>query len=206
MAAAPTNRTSAKRPRAGALSVEYWPIERPLAYARNARLCPESAIDKVAASIAEFGWRQPIVVDEQGVIMAGHTRLLAARKLGLAEVPVHVAAGLTPAQAKAYRLMDNRSNQETSWDLELLPLELEELLTMDIDPALTGFDGRRDRGAAGRARPRASPTPTRCRRAARRAAQQARRPLAAGHAPPALRRCDQARRRRAPDGRRARRA
>ena len=139
MAAIPTNRTSAKRPRPGGLSVEYWPIDRPVAYARNARLCPQSAVEKVAASIAEFGWRQPIVVDEQGVILAGHTRLLAACKLGLLEVPVHVATGLTAAQAKAFRLMDNRSNQETSWDLELLPLELEELLTMEIDPALTGF-------------------------------------------------------------------
>jgi DNA modification methylase len=139
MAATPTHRTSVKRPRAGGLSVEYWPVDRPVAYVRNARVCPESAVEKVAASIAEFGWRQPLVVDEQGVILAGHTRLLAARKLGLSEVPVHVATGLTAAQAKAFRLMDNRSNQETSWDLELLPLELEELLTMEIDPALTGF-------------------------------------------------------------------
>ena len=97
---------------------------------------PQEAIDKVAASIAEFGFRQPIVVDSEGVILAGHTRLLAAQKLGLAEVPVHVAAGLSPAQAKAYRLMDNRSNQETTWDLDLL---LAELLGCEIDISLTGF-------------------------------------------------------------------
>jgi DNA modification methylase len=121
------------------LTVESWPIDRPTPYARNARLCPQTAIDKVAASIAEFGFRQPIVVDQSGVILAGHTRLLAARKLGLEVVPVHVATGLTPSQAKAYRLMDNRSNQETAWDITLLPLELEELAGLGIDLALTGF-------------------------------------------------------------------
>jgi DNA modification methylase len=124
----------------GVLTVESWPIERPIPYARNARVVPEAAIAKVAASIAEFGWRQPIVVDEAGVILAGHTRLLAAQRLELAVVPVHVAAGLSPAQTKAYRLLDNRSAQETSWNEELLSLELEELSGIDIDLALTGFD------------------------------------------------------------------
>lgn len=122
------------------LTVEIWPTERPIAYARNARHCPESAIAKVAASLKEFGFRQPIVVDDEGVIIAGHTRLLAAQRLGLTEVPVHVAVGLTPEQAKAYRLMDNRSAQETSWDDELLALELQELGGLDVDLALTGFD------------------------------------------------------------------
>ena len=102
------------------MQVEQWPIDKPIRYARNARKIPQSAIDKVAASIKEFGWRQPIVVDAQAVIIAGHTRLLAAQKLGLAEVPVHVAHALTPAQVKAYRLLDNRSNQESQWDFELL--------------------------------------------------------------------------------------
>ncbi len=124
---------------AQALEVAWWPIERPIPYARNARVCDDGAVAAVAASIAEYGWRQPLVVDERGVILAGHTRLLAARKLGLSEVPVHVAAGLTAAQAKAFRLMDNKSHEGTSWDLALLPLELEELLGMAIDPALTGF-------------------------------------------------------------------
>jgi DNA modification methylase len=121
------------------MEIAWWPTDKAIPYARNARICPESAVAKVAASIQEFGWRQPIVVDQAGVILAGHTRLLAARRLGLKQVPVHVASGLTAAQAKAFRLMDNRSNQETSWDLELLPLELEELLALEIDPALTGF-------------------------------------------------------------------
>jgi DNA modification methylase len=124
---------------ADGLLIEWWPIERPIPYGSNPRSVPESAIEKVAASLQEFGWRQPIVVDTGGVIIVGHTRLLAARRLGLAQVPIHVARDLTAAQAKSYRLMDNRSAQETSWDPELLPIELEALLSMQVDPALTGF-------------------------------------------------------------------
>src|SRR5579872_6667542 len=124
------------------LEVCWWPTEKPVPYARNARKIPERAIDKVAASLKEFGWRVPIVVDRDGVIICGHTRLLAAKKLALREVPVHVAENLTPAQVKAYRLMDNRSHQETDWDLELLGPELEELRGLDFDLSLTGFDDR----------------------------------------------------------------
>jgi len=122
------------------LGVEWWPIERPVPYARNPRLAPEAAIAKVAASLAEYGWRQPIVVDEAGVIVVGHTRLLAAQRLGLEKVPVHVASDLSPAQVKAYRLADNRSAQETSWDYELLPLEIGELAALDYDIDVLGFD------------------------------------------------------------------
>ena len=93
-----------------------------------------------ATRLKEFGWRQPLVVDEDGVVIAGHTRLLAAQRLGLEKVPVHVAVGLSPEQVKAYRLMDNRSAQETSWDAELLPLELSELAGLEFDLALTGFE------------------------------------------------------------------
>jgi hypothetical protein len=122
------------------LNVQWWPVERPLPYARNARVCPESAIAKVAASIKEFGFKNPILVDNEGVIIAGHTRLLAAQRLELATVPVIVCADLSAAKAKALRLMDNRSAQETSWDAELLPLELAELAGLDFDLALTGFE------------------------------------------------------------------
>ena len=122
------------------LKVCWWPIDKPIPYSRNSRKIPERAIDKVAASIKEFGWRQAIVVDNDGVIICGHTRLLAARKLGLRQVPVHVADNLTPAQVKAYRLMDNRSHEETDWDLELLGPELEDLQALDFDLELTGFD------------------------------------------------------------------
>jgi len=122
------------------LEVSWWPIDKPIPYSRNSRKIPERAIDKVAASIKEFGWRQAIVVDKGGVIICGHTRLLAAKKLGLKQVPVHVADNLTPAQVKAYRLMDNRSHEETDWDLELVGPELEELRGLDLDLELTGFD------------------------------------------------------------------
>ena len=108
-------------------------------YARNPRK-NDAAVAKVAASIREFGWRQPIVVDEKGVIIAGHTRLLAAQRLGLAEVPVHVAVGLSEAQVKAYRLMDNRSGQEAEWDNILLPLEISDLKEVGYDLELTGFE------------------------------------------------------------------
>src|SRR5580658_1824485 len=124
------------------LVVCSWPIDRPIPYARNSRKIPERAIDKVAASIKEFGFRVPIVVDKDDIIICGHTRLLAAKKLGLREVPVHVAENLIPAQVKAFRLMDNRSHQETDWDLELLGPELEDLKGLDFDLALTGFDER----------------------------------------------------------------
>jgi DNA modification methylase len=100
------------------------------------------AIDKVAASLQEFGFRQPIVVDKDGVIIVGHVRLRAAKQLRWTEVPVHVAANLTPGQVKAYRLMDNRSHEEVEWDMELLGAELLELSDLDIEMALTGFDAR----------------------------------------------------------------
>ena len=95
------------------MNIELWDIGRVIPYARNARKIPDKAVNKVAASIKEFGWRQPIVVDRESVIIVGHARLLAAQKLGLTQVPVHVADNLTPAQVKAYRIMDNRSHQET---------------------------------------------------------------------------------------------
>ena len=124
------------------LEVRWCDIEKVIPYARNSRKIPQRAIDKVAASIKEFGWRVPIVVDKDFVVICGHTRLLAARKLGLREVPVHVADNLTPAQVKAYRLMDNRSHEDSDWDLDLLGSELEELKGLDFDLELTGFTER----------------------------------------------------------------
>lgn len=122
------------------MQVELWQVDRPIPYARNARKLSDAAVDKVAASIKEFGWRQPIVVDTERVVIAGHTRLLAAKKLGLAQVPVHVATELTPAQVKAYRLMDNRSHDESAWDMEMLGVELFDLQSLDMDLGLTGFN------------------------------------------------------------------
>src|SRR5260370_36487652 len=97
------------------MQIEIWPIDKPIPYARNARKLSAQAIDKVAASLQEFGWRQPIVVDKADIIICGHTRLLAAKKLGLREVPGHGAANLTPAQVRADRLRVNRSHQKTDW-------------------------------------------------------------------------------------------
>lgn len=122
------------------LSIEWWPIENVIPYARNPRKLGAAAVAKVAASLAEFGWRQPIVVDAGGVVIVGHTRLLAAQSLSESQVPVHVAGGLSEAQAKAYRLADNRTAAENSWDLELLPLEIADLQLLDSDLALLGFD------------------------------------------------------------------
>ncbi len=121
-------------------SAEMRPIDEVIPYERNPRRIPESAVLKVAASIREFGWRQPIVVDEAGVILVGHTRRLAAIHLGLKTVPVHVAIGLPPAKAKAYRLADNRVGEETSWDLSTLELELDELGGVDFDLDELGLD------------------------------------------------------------------
>ena len=124
----------------GQPKIVMWPTAKPIGYARNARVIPDSAVGKVAASIKEFGFKQPIVVDAEGVIIAGHTRLLAAERLGLETVPVLVADDLSPAQVKAYRLADNRTGQEATWDMELLGIELEDLAGLDIDLSLTGFD------------------------------------------------------------------
>src|ERR1700752_792927 len=92
-------------------------------YPGNPRI-NDQAVDAVAASIREFGFRQPIVVDEAGVIIAGHTRYKAALKLGLEKVPVHVATGLSAAQIKAYRIADNQTASLSQWNYDLLPLEL----------------------------------------------------------------------------------
>src|SRR5262245_45939247 len=107
-------------------------------FTNNPRL-NDKAVDAVARSLQEFGFRQPIVVDEQGVIVVGHTRWKAAQKLGLEEVPVHVATGLTPEQAKAYRIADNQTANLSSWDKELLALELGQLQYMNFDFGMTGF-------------------------------------------------------------------
>ena len=120
------------------MHVEMRPIGSIRPYDNNPRL-NEAAVDAVAASIQQFGFRQPIVVDEEGVIIVGHTRYKAALKLGLEEVPVHAAVGLTPAQAKAYRLADNQTATLSQFDDDKLIEELAQLQDMDFDLALTGF-------------------------------------------------------------------
>ena len=95
-------------------------------YAHNAKTHPDEQIDKIAGSIAEYGFDQPIVVDADGVIIKGHGRRLAAVRLGLASVPVIVRDDLTPAQVKAARLLDNKS-AESEWDLDQLVIDLQAL-------------------------------------------------------------------------------
>jgi DNA modification methylase len=120
------------------MQVKLWSTEQVKPYEHNPRI-NDAAIDAVAASICEFGFRQPIVVDEDGVIIVGHTRYKAAQKLGLEKVPVHVARGLSPAQVKAYRLSDNKTGELAEWDYDLLPIELSDLQEMDFDLDLIGF-------------------------------------------------------------------
>lgn len=121
------------------MTIETWPIDRLIPYEKNPRL-NDDAVEAVARSITEFGFRQPIVVDDEGVIIIGHTRLKAAKQLGLSEVPVHVARGLSPEQIKALRIADNKTAEIAEWNLELLPIELSELQGMDFDLGLLGFD------------------------------------------------------------------
>jgi hypothetical protein len=107
-------------------------------YEQNPRI-NDGAVDAVAESIREFGFRQPIVVDTDGVIIVGHTRWKAAKQLGLAKVPVHVATDMPPEKIKAYRIADNRVGEIAEWDYDLLPVDLSDLRGMDVDLELLGF-------------------------------------------------------------------
>jgi ParB-like chromosome segregation protein Spo0J len=121
------------------LSVEWRAIGSIRPYPGNPRRITQAAIDKVASSIKEFGWRQPIVVDKSGEIIAGHTRHQAALKLGLKKVPVHVAKGMSAAKVRAYRLADNRAAEESEWDFPALAIELKGLEAAGFDLSLTAF-------------------------------------------------------------------
>lgn len=121
-----------------ALAVEMRPTEAVTPYPSNPRKAPPKAVDAVARSIERFGWRQPIVVDASGVVIVGHTRLLAARKLGLAQVPVHVA-DMPESEARAYRVADNQTGFLTSWDDDLLTQELLAIKDDGIDLDVLAF-------------------------------------------------------------------
>lgn len=123
------------------LVITWVAIDAVTPYENNPRKIPKEAIEKVAASIREFGFRQPIVVDKDMVVIVGHTRLLAARSLGYDEVPVLVASDLPPEKVKAYRLADNKTNEFTSWDDDRLMEELTAFLSVDgFDMEDFGFD------------------------------------------------------------------
>ncbi len=121
------------------MKIKNTPIDGLRPYAHNPKTHPEAQIDKIARSIEEFGWTVPILIDGDNSIIAGHGRLLAARKLGLIEIPTICVDHLTEAQMRAYRIADNRLT-ESAWDLEMLESEIAILQDMDFDIDLTGFD------------------------------------------------------------------
>jgi ParB-like chromosome segregation protein Spo0J len=120
------------------MHVELWDIANVRPYANNPRR-NDHAVAAVAASIAAFGFRQPIVCDEQGVIIVGHTRYKAACRLGLQQVPVHMAQGLTPAQIQAHGVADNKTGELAEWDPQRLVEELADLQRMDLSVDVFGF-------------------------------------------------------------------
>ena len=119
--------------------VERWKIEKLVPYARNARTHSDEQVGQIAASIKEWGWTTPILVDEDGSIIAGHGRTLAAQRLQMTEVPVMVAKGWSDAKKRAYVLADNKLAMNAGWDNEMLALELGEIGDLGFDLDLTGF-------------------------------------------------------------------
>ena len=120
--------------------IEHWPLARLQPYAKNAKMHSADQVAKLAASMAEFGWTVPCLVAEDGELIAGHGRVLAATQLGLTEAPVIVLGHLTEAQRRAYRIADNKLTELGTWDEALLSAELNELLAEDFDLSLVGFD------------------------------------------------------------------
>src|SRR6266481_3393361 len=120
--------------------IEHWPLDRLIPLARNPRTHSDAQVAQIAASIAAFGFLNPILVDTKAGIIAGHGRLLAARKLGLTHVPVIVLDHLTEAQKRAYVIADNQLALNAGWDEELLTAELAALLQDDFDVNLLGFE------------------------------------------------------------------
>lgn len=132
----------------GTIKKTEWPadkVERRLVaelipYARNARTHSDAQVAQIAASITEWGWTTPVLVDETGSIIAGHGRVMAARKLGLEDVPVMVASGWSEAQKKAYVLADNQLALNAGWDIDLLKIEIGDLDAEGFNLDLVGFD------------------------------------------------------------------
>ena len=123
------------------MKIESLPLDRLIPYARNSRTHSDAQIAQVAASIREFGFTNPVLIDAEDGIIAGHGRVLAARKLGLESVPCIRLAHLSETQKRAYIIADNKLALNSGWDEEMLALELAELREVDFDLDLTGFDG-----------------------------------------------------------------
>jgi len=138
---------AAKKRTAPAAQEPAWPADKVerrsvaslVPYARNPRTHTPQQVDQIAASIREWGWTVPVLVDEQGGLIAGHGRVMAAKLLGLEEIPVMVATGWTEAQKRAYVIADNKLTLNGGWDDELLKVELNDLKALDFDLALMGF-------------------------------------------------------------------
>jgi DNA modification methylase len=122
------------------MKIETADINTIKPYENNPRKLKDSAIEKVAMSLKEYGFRQPIVVDKDRIIVVGHTRYRASKKLGLKEVPITIADNLTPEQINAYRIADNRTAEESEWDSELLVMEIKDLEAKDFKLDLLGFN------------------------------------------------------------------
>ena len=122
------------------LKIEYLPTEVLIPYVNNSRTHSDAQVTQVAASIKEFGFTNPILVDESNGIIAGHGRLMAAQKLGLDEVPTITLSGLTDAQRRAYVIADNQLALNSGWDLDTLKVEVERLTEVEFDIDLLGFD------------------------------------------------------------------
>jgi ParB-like chromosome segregation protein Spo0J len=120
------------------LTFETWDIERLIPYDRNPRV-NDHAVDKISAAIKEYGFRVPIVAKSDGLIVDGHLRFKAARKLGLTEIPVILADDLTDAQIKAFRISVNKMAEIAGWDEEMLAIEMQELHDIGYDLDLIGF-------------------------------------------------------------------
>ena len=140
MASGAKRRNGREEPLAGASSIAQRPVESLIPYARNARTHSEAQVALIAGSIREYGFNNPVLVDGSNGVIAGHGRLLAARKLGLETVPVIELAHLTEAQKKAYILADNRLAEQAGWDQDLLALELGELSDIGVDLGSIGFE------------------------------------------------------------------
>ena len=122
--------------------VERWPLERLVPFARNARTHSCVQVDQIAASMREWGWTNPILVDEQGTIIAGHGRVEAAKKLGFSEAPVMVATGWSEPKKRAYVIADNQLALNAGWNEEMLAAELSDLQELAFDVHLIGFDAK----------------------------------------------------------------
>src|SRR2546427_6342879 len=133
------NANGNRMPNQISIDIQVWPIDKLVCYARNPRK-NDAAVDRMCASIFEFGFKIPCLVRSDGEVIDGHLRLKAARKLDITEIPVILCDEWTPAQVKAFRLMVNRSVTWADWDEELLALELQEIQAADFDLNLTGFD------------------------------------------------------------------